>query len=242
VIICVVILAFAAALVTARAVGQRAHVTALPRASCGRAWTQFHLGSRTQLYRAEPGTLACFGTAARECKPASIDITYFLMDFGVEYVFTIEPGGTPCQVNELSQGFGGALTHGPVIAMGCQRTAISGRGTELRCGGQDVLIPAQLSPLPKLPQAYRTVTRSCQHGHSRQDDRSAVLRMSDSSAPARWLKRSGRSRIGYTSSAFSIASADPASALRAGCDNHRGAVRRSRGCGHVVTAPAMMPG
>jgi hypothetical protein len=78
----------------------------LPQTSCGRAETHF-LSGGTQILQADPHALTCFGAAARGCKPASIEVTEMGVDAGTDYVFTIEPGGTPCQVSELSQGYGG---------------------------------------------------------------------------------------------------------------------------------------
>jgi hypothetical protein len=119
---------------------------ALPHASCGRAVTHL-LDSSTQGLSADPGALGCFSTAARRCSAASIEVTEMGVDTGANYVFTIEPGKTPCQVAETSQwysaNFGGST--GRVTSMPCRLTAMTGRGVMLNCGGQDVLIPAVVS-------------------------------------------------------------------------------------------------
>lgn len=143
-IICAVIVAAISVLAVTWQISM--HAAALPRPSCGSGVTH-HLDGGTQLLGADPGALTCFSTAARGCRPASIEVTEMGVDTGTYYVFTIEPGGTACQVTELSQdysaNFGGSA--GPVSAISCRRTAVSRRGVALRCGGQDVLIPAQVS-------------------------------------------------------------------------------------------------
>jgi hypothetical protein len=69
------------------------------------------------------------------------------IDTGTHHVFTIEPGGTPCQVTELSQdysaNFGGST--GPISSTSCHRTTVSRKGVVLGCAGHEVLIPAALS-------------------------------------------------------------------------------------------------
>lgn len=125
------------------------HWTALPKASCGSATTHGVNGD-TQVLLADPGALTCFGTAARGCRSASVEVNEFGVDTGTTYVFIIEPGGTACQVTELSQYYsanGGGST-GPLIAATCLRTAVTGTGVTLTCGGQDVLIPAAVSTRP----------------------------------------------------------------------------------------------
>ena len=68
-------------------------------------------------------------------------------DTGTSFVFRIDPGGTTCQVTELSQdysaNFGGSA--GPVITTSCRLAAVTGQGVRLGCGGQDVLIPSAVS-------------------------------------------------------------------------------------------------
>ena len=66
------------------------------------------------------------------------------VDTGTDYIFTIESGG--CTVpgrressNFYSANFGGST--GPVTTTSCLRTAVTGRGVSLSCGGQDVQIP-----------------------------------------------------------------------------------------------------
>lgn len=125
------------------------HVTVLPKATCGSATTHF-LNAGTQVLGADPGALTCFGTAARGCRAASIGVTEMGVDTGTMYVFTIEHGGTACQVTELSQyysaNFGGST--GPVSTVTCLRTAVTARGVTLTCGGQQVLIPSAVTEQP----------------------------------------------------------------------------------------------
>ncbi len=122
------------------------HAAALPHASCGSAVTHSLDGS-TRALSADPGALACFAAAARDCKAAGIGITEMGIDTGTDFVFSIGPGGTTCQVTELSQdysaNFGGSA--GPVTTVPCRLAAVSGEGVTLACGGQDVLIPSAVS-------------------------------------------------------------------------------------------------
>jgi hypothetical protein len=122
------------------------HAAALPRASCGGAVTH-SLDGGTQALSADPGALTCFAVAARNCKAASIEITEMGIDTGTTFVFSIDPGGTTCQVTELSQhysaNFGGSA--GPVVTTSCRLAAVSDRGVTVSCGGQDVLIPVTVS-------------------------------------------------------------------------------------------------
>jgi hypothetical protein len=122
------------------------HPAALPRASCGSAVTHGLDGS-THALSADPGALACFTAAARDCKAASIEITETGVDAGTGFVFSVGPGGTACQVTERSQdysaNFGGSA--GPVTTARCRLAAVSGAGVTLGCGGQDLLIPSAVS-------------------------------------------------------------------------------------------------
>src|SRR5215469_11406694 len=110
-IICAAIVAIAAA----ATVGWRFshHPAELPRASCGTAITHF-LAHDTQVLHADHGALTCFVTAVQKCRSASIGVTEMGVDTGTDYVFTVEPGKTPCEVVEQSQGysanFGGSKT------------------------------------------------------------------------------------------------------------------------------------
>jgi len=117
--------------------------TTLPDPTCGAAAAHLVNGV-TPFFQAPPATLACFSTAARECKAASIAVVENGVDTGTSYVFVIEPGGTPCRVTELTQdysaNFGGSL--GSVSSTPCRRTAVTARGVVLKCGGPDILIPA----------------------------------------------------------------------------------------------------
>ena len=122
------------------------HVTVLPKASCGSAVTH-RVDGGTQVLTADPGALTCFAAAARGCRPASVEVVEMGVDTGTTYVFVIERDGAACQVTELAQdysaNFGGST--GPVNAVTCLRTAVTGRGVTLTCGGQDVLIPSAVS-------------------------------------------------------------------------------------------------
>ena len=119
---------------------------ALPHASCGSAVTHSLDGS-TRALSADPGALACFASAARDCKAAGIGITEMGTDTGTDFVFSIGPGGATFSVTELSQdysaNFGGSA--GPVTTAPCRLTAVMGEGVTLRCAGQDVLIPSAVS-------------------------------------------------------------------------------------------------
>ncbi|MDR2987032.1 MAG: hypothetical protein LBV34_19565 [Nocardiopsaceae bacterium] len=113
----------------------------LPHASCGDAITHVLDGS-TQVLGDDQGSLDCFRSAAQRCSAASIEVTAVGVDFGTHYVFTIEPGGTPCQVTELSQDYGGpGPTRDPVVSRLCSITAVTAEGVTLTCDGQAVLIP-----------------------------------------------------------------------------------------------------
>ena len=125
---------------------------ALPEAKCGSAVTHF-LTAGTQLLSARHGALTCFATAARRCRAASLGVTEMGVDTGTNFVFTIDPGGSPCRVTETSQGysanFGGST--GPLVTRLCRLTGVTGAGVTLRCGGQTVLIPAKVSAPTPLP-------------------------------------------------------------------------------------------
>jgi hypothetical protein len=118
----------------------------LPRPTCGGARTHL-LSADTELLSADKGALTCFGTAARHCKAASLAITQIGVDTGVDYVFTIQAGGTACQVTELSQwysaNFGGLA--GKVVGTQCHQADATGAGLLLSCAGQDVLIPSTVT-------------------------------------------------------------------------------------------------
>jgi hypothetical protein len=143
----IVCVAIAAAACGAKAVPQSSHhATTLPRPSCGSAWT-FLLTGHTRLLGADHGALSCFTIAARECRSASLSVTEMGVDAGTHFVFRIEPGTTPCQVTEDSRSYSANLggSQGPVSTVSCHRTAVTRTGTMLRCGGREVLIPAQVS-------------------------------------------------------------------------------------------------
>lgn len=118
----------------------------LPRVSCGSAVTRL-LDDHTKLLSASPGTLPCFDAAVRNCRSASISVTAMGVDAGTRYVFVIEPGTDPCQVTEQSQSYmvSGGLRHGRVTTVGCERTIVTVTGVMLRCGGRNILIPAEVS-------------------------------------------------------------------------------------------------
>jgi len=141
-IICAVIVAVIGAAAAGWRISQ--HQAGLPHASCGSVSTHFLTGD-TRLLAADRGALTCFIKAARECRSASLGVTELGVDTGTDFVFSIKTGGTSCRVTELSQGysanFGGS--RGAVRTVSCHRTAVTGRGVTLRCGGRDVLIPGQ---------------------------------------------------------------------------------------------------
>jgi hypothetical protein len=118
---------------------------ALPQASCGRVITN-QSGVLTTV-GTNADALTCFAAAARGCKAASIAVTEMSVDTGTRFLFTIDPGGTPCRVTEAYQwysaNFGGSS--GPITSMPCRLTAVTGKGVMLICGGQDVLIPTPAS-------------------------------------------------------------------------------------------------
>jgi hypothetical protein len=118
--------------------------TTLPRATCGSASAHL-LNGDTQILRANSGALTCFSAAARGCRSASIEVTAFGVDAGTSNVFTIEPGGTPCLVTRLSQGYGVRGFRGPVSTASCRRTTVTSKGVMLSCAGQDVLIPVTVT-------------------------------------------------------------------------------------------------
>ena len=152
VIICAAIATVAAAAGAAAAAWPiDQHPAALPHPSCGSASTHFLTGD-TQLLRADPGALACFVRAARECRPAGLGVTEMGVDTGTSYVFNIKPRQTSCQVTELRQdysaNFGGSQD--AVSTVPCRRTAVTGTGVTLKCGGRDVLIPSKVTGLSPL--------------------------------------------------------------------------------------------
>ena len=124
---------------------------AQPETKCGSAVTHF-LTAHTQVITARHGALTCFVTAARHCRAASLAVTEMAVDTGTHVVFTIKPGGSPCQVTETSQNysvnFGGS--HGPRVTRSCRLTGATSAGATLRCGAQTVLIPAK-ADAPPLP-------------------------------------------------------------------------------------------
>ena len=146
-IICAIIAA--AGGVAAAAWSHSHHPAAVPRPPCGSAQTHFLTG-HTQFLAADPGALTCFVSAARECRSASLRVTEMGVDTGTNYVLTIEPGTTPCQVTEdsraYSANFGGS--QGALSTVRCQRTAVTRAGVMLSCRGRAVLIPARVSVPP----------------------------------------------------------------------------------------------
>lgn len=127
------------------------HPTVLPHASCGSATTH-GLAGHTQILSADPGALSCFGTAARECRAASIEVTESGVDTGTRHVFTIDQAATTCQASQLSQPYsanGGGRTD-PVQTTRCDHITVTSRGVTLTCNGQDLLIPLTVSPGPRI--------------------------------------------------------------------------------------------
>lgn len=144
-IICAAIVAAGAALFVGRRIENHADTT-LPSASCGRVTTHL-LNGGTVLLQADRGALTCFGTAARMCRSASIEVWEMGVDAGTGYVFSIEPGGTACQAMRLSQdvGFNFGGSRSGITATACPKVAVTGKGVVLACGGQTILIPATVA-------------------------------------------------------------------------------------------------
>lgn len=116
----------------------------LPQASCGSAWAYSVYGNSV-VTRADPGSaLTCFGTAARTCRSASIQMVVAGVDSGGRYVFGTKPGGAKCQVIEISRActvsFGNCP--GQVSSKTCSSVTVTGRGVTFTCDGDVVLIPA----------------------------------------------------------------------------------------------------
>jgi len=140
--------------------GTNPHRAALLPARCGSAVTHSLDGS-TRALSADPGALTCFAAAARGCRAAGIEITEMGTDTGTNFVFTVGPGKTTCQVTERSQAysanFGGSA--GPATTVACRLAAVSGAGVTLGCGGRDMLIPSAVSPRLPLPPSGRSLLR-----------------------------------------------------------------------------------
>jgi hypothetical protein len=143
-IICAVIVAVAGA--TAGAWKISRPPTALPQANCGSVVTHF-LTSDTRILSADRGALTCFVSAARTCRSASLRVTEMGVDAGTDFVFSVEPGKTPCQVIEQRQdysaNFGGS--QGAVTTVQCRRATVTTSGLMLRCGDREELIPTAVS-------------------------------------------------------------------------------------------------
>jgi len=149
VIICAVFIAAVAAAAAGWRMSQ--HPRSLPKASCGSASTHF-LNRHTRLLGSDPGSLTCFKRAAQTCASGSLRVTEMGVDTGTEYVFSIEPRGSSCNVTEWRQdysaNFGGSQSK--VAATSCRRTAVTRKAVLLTCSGRDVLIPATVSmPSPQ---------------------------------------------------------------------------------------------
>lgn len=143
---CAAIVAAGGALTVARQIDRHGDTT-LPRTTCGTVTTHL-LDSDTVLLQADPGALACFRAAARNCRSASIGVWEMGVDAGTRYVFTIDSGGTGCQATQLSQavGFNFGGSHSNITAARCRKVAVISRGVVLYCGaGQTDLIPAKVS-------------------------------------------------------------------------------------------------
>jgi hypothetical protein len=143
-IICVLLVVAAAAGGSAAWFRSR-HPDALPHPSCGAASTHFLAGD-TKILRADRGALACFLTAAMQCKRASLGLTEMGVDTGTDYVFAIAPGDAPCQVTEerqdYSANFGGSQS--AISTVPCRTVAVTSTGVALSCRGRSVLIPANV--------------------------------------------------------------------------------------------------
>jgi hypothetical protein len=115
----------------------------LPQASCG--WIGYDGGSGKP-YSQDPGALTCFNAAAQACKPGSIGLHELGADTTTSEVYSIVPGGTPCQVTGASQTYFASGDHtGPVTTESCHITAVTGSGVTLSCAGEDFLVPARAS-------------------------------------------------------------------------------------------------
>jgi hypothetical protein len=74
------------------------------------------------------------------------------VDTETEYVFSLEPRGSSCNVTEWRQdysaNFGGSQSK--IAAAPCRRTAVTSKAVLLTCSGRGVLIPAKVSaPSPQ---------------------------------------------------------------------------------------------
>ena len=115
---------------------------ALPQASCG--W----IGSNAsgEFDSQDPGALTCFSAAAQACKPGSIGVHELGADTTTNEVFSIAPGGAPCQVTETNQTYFASGDHtGTVTTESCHISAVTGSGVSLSCGGEHFLVPARAS-------------------------------------------------------------------------------------------------
>lgn len=80
-------------------------------------------------------------------------------------VYSIVPGGTPCQVTDTSQTYSYSFDQtGPVITQSCRMAAVTVSGVTLSCGGRAFLVPARAgapiapstgSPRPSPPDPAR---------------------------------------------------------------------------------------
>jgi hypothetical protein len=154
----VVAICVPAAAATGALIAWRVSHPALPHASCGGVST--HLLQADTQVSTDAAPLTCFNAAAWGCEAASIRVREMGVDAGTNFVFTVEPGGQPCQVTELSQGYGftgGGLSTDAIASTPCHVTAVTRKGVMLTCAGQAVLIPATASaPRPfvaRLPPA-----------------------------------------------------------------------------------------
>ena len=71
------------------------------------------------------------------------------VDTGTNYVFTIKPSGTGCQVTEWNQAYSAGLPglKRPVSATACRLTAVTAAGVTVSCAGRNLLIPATVAAL-----------------------------------------------------------------------------------------------
>jgi hypothetical protein len=136
-------------LIPAAVAGPRARPAGLPSPSCGGQFFASHVDrSMRALSGTDPGVLACFTKAARDCRAASIGMTVSPgHNAGTGYVFRIEAGRAQCRVTELRQDWGvngAGWWSGIVTSMSCHLTTVTSWGVGLRCADQNLGIPGHV--------------------------------------------------------------------------------------------------
>jgi hypothetical protein len=118
----------------------------LPGASCGSFTNQDVYAVPDPRASADTAVLTCFNTAARACKPAGVHELDIGADTFTNSVYTIGPAAHGCEVTDHWQerfASGGGYTTG-VKTASCRMTAVTRAAVWLNCGGQHVVIPAQV--------------------------------------------------------------------------------------------------